>query len=41
MIRGPFDALLFDLGNVVIRIDFDRVFARWAATCGLRRGAAA
>jgi glucose-1-phosphatase len=25
------DALLFDLGNVVIRIDFERVFARWAA----------
>ena len=28
---GPVDALLFDLGNVVIRIDFERVFARWAA----------
>ena len=24
------DALLFDLGGVVIEIDFDRVFARWA-----------
>jgi glucose-1-phosphatase len=24
------DALLFDLGGVVINIDFDRVFARWA-----------
>lgn len=24
------DALLFDLGNVVVRIDFDRVCARWA-----------
>jgi putative hydrolase of the HAD superfamily len=24
------DALLFDLGGVVIDIDFDRVFARWA-----------
>jgi hypothetical protein len=25
------DALLFDLGGVVIEIDFDLVFARWAA----------
>src|SRR5436853_3076735 len=25
------DALLFDLGGVVIETDFDRVFARWAA----------
>ena len=25
------DALLFDLGGVVIEADFDRVFARWAA----------
>jgi FMN phosphatase YigB (HAD superfamily) len=24
------DALLFDLGNVVIDVDFDRAFARWA-----------
>ena len=28
------DALLFDLGNVVIRIDFERVFARWAEHAG-------
>jgi len=28
------DALLFDLGNVVIRIDFERVFACWAADTG-------
>jgi glucose-1-phosphatase len=30
------DALLFDLGNVVFEIDFDRAFARWAqyASCG-------
>lgn len=28
------DALLFDLGNVVIRIDFERVFARWAELAG-------
>lgn len=27
-------ALLFDLGNVLIRIDFERVFARWAALAG-------
>jgi putative hydrolase of the HAD superfamily len=29
------DALLFDLGNVVFEIDFDRAFARWAhhASC--------
>lgn len=25
------DALLFDLGNVIIEVDFDRAFARWAA----------
>jgi len=31
---GPVDALLFDLGNVVFRIDFERVFARWAAHAG-------
>jgi putative hydrolase of the HAD superfamily len=30
----PFDALLFDLGGVVIDIDFDRVFARWARHAG-------
>jgi glucose-1-phosphatase len=28
------DALLFDLGRVVIDIDFDRAFARWAAHAG-------
>ena len=28
------DALLFDLGNVVFRIDFGRVFARWAEHAG-------
>jgi HAD superfamily hydrolase (TIGR01509 family) len=29
------DALLFDLGNVVFEVDFDRAFARWAqyASC--------
>jgi hypothetical protein len=27
-----FDALLFDLGGVVIDIDFQRAFARWAET---------
>jgi hypothetical protein len=25
------DALLFDLGGVVIEVEFDRAFARWAA----------
>lgn len=28
------DALLFDLGNVVIEIDFQRVLARWARDAG-------
>ena len=28
------DALLFDLGNVVIDIDFERAFAHWAACAG-------
>ena len=31
---GSADALLFDLGNVVIEIDFNRVFAHWAAQAG-------
>jgi HAD superfamily hydrolase (TIGR01509 family) len=31
------DALLFDLGRVVIDIDFDRAFARWAAHAGCDR----
>jgi HAD superfamily hydrolase (TIGR01509 family) len=31
---GAADALLFDLGGVVIDIDFNRVFARWAAFAG-------
>jgi len=32
---GSADALLFDLGNVVFEIDFERAFARWAhhASC--------
>jgi putative hydrolase of the HAD superfamily len=29
------DALLFDLGGVIIDIDFGRMFARWAAYAGL------
>jgi putative hydrolase of the HAD superfamily len=29
-----FDALLFDLGGVVLDIDFDRMFARWAHHAG-------
>jgi putative hydrolase of the HAD superfamily len=31
---GGVDALLFDLGGVVIDIDFNRVFARWAEHAG-------
>src|ERR1043165_4426304 len=34
MITNSVDALPFDLGNVVFRIDFERVFARWAAHAG-------
>lgn len=30
------DALLFDLGNVLVEIDFERVFAAWGAAGGLR-----
>src|SRR5947208_14847530 len=30
MTPGGVDALLFDLGGVVIDIDFNRAFARWA-----------
>ena len=30
-----FDALLFDLGGVVVEIDFDRMFARWARHAGV------
>ena len=28
------DALLFDVGGVIVRIDFNRVFARWSALSG-------
>jgi putative hydrolase of the HAD superfamily len=31
MAPGTVDALLFDVGGVVVRIDFNRTFARWAA----------
>ena len=31
MTPGTVDALLFDVGGVVIRIDFNRAFVRWAA----------
>jgi putative hydrolase of the HAD superfamily len=30
----PADALLFDLGGVVMGIDWDRAFLRWAESCG-------
>ena len=33
--EAPVDALLFDLGGVLIEIDFDRVFARWAELAGV------
>ncbi|MGE0310720.1 MAG: HAD family hydrolase [Lautropia sp.] len=32
---APVTALLFDLGNVLIEVDFDRSFAHWAARSGL------
>ena len=32
---APVDALLFDFGGVLIEIDFDRVFARWAELAGV------
>lgn len=28
------DALLFDLGNVIVQIDFERIWAKWAADAG-------
>ena len=34
MTSGAVDALLFDVGGVIVRIDFNRVFARWAALAG-------
>jgi putative hydrolase of the HAD superfamily len=34
LVPGCADALLFDLGRVVIDIDFDRVLAVWAARAG-------
>src|SRR3954453_20381123 len=34
MKRSSADALLFDLGGVVIDIDFERVFARWTQHAG-------
>lgn len=36
MTRPAVDALLFDFGGVIIEIDFDRVFARWAQHAGVR-----
>lgn len=32
--RRDVDALLFDLGGIVIAVDFNRVFAAWAALAG-------
>ena len=34
MTQEPVEALLFDFGGVLIEIDFDRVFARWAKLAG-------
>ena len=34
MTSDAVDALLFDVGGVIVRIDFNRVFARWAALSG-------
>ena len=31
---APVEALLFDLGGVIMEIDWDRAFARWAADSG-------
>jgi HAD superfamily hydrolase (TIGR01509 family) len=36
MDRRSVDALLFDIGGVVLEIDFGRAFARWAAHSGER-----
>jgi FMN phosphatase YigB (HAD superfamily) len=35
MTQPPVEALLFDFGGVLIEIDFDRVFARWAELAGV------
>ena len=35
MTDKPVEALLFDFGGVLIEIDFDRVFARWAELAGV------
>ncbi len=32
--HDPAEALLFDLGNVVVRIDFDEAFRSWGASSG-------
>lgn len=31
----PIEALLFDLGNVLVEFDFERAFAQWAARSGV------
>jgi putative hydrolase of the HAD superfamily len=33
--QEPVEALLFDMGGVLIEIDFDRVFQRWAGLAGV------
>lgn len=32
---GDVDAILYDFGGVIIEIDFDRIFARWAELAGV------
>ncbi len=34
MTKPPADALLFDLGGVVMGLDWDPMFRRWAEACG-------
>jgi putative hydrolase of the HAD superfamily len=38
MLSDSVDALLFDLGNVVIEIDFNRAVAHWATHAGCEEG---
>ena len=32
---GEIDAILYDFGGVIIRIDFDWIFGRWAELAGV------
>jgi FMN phosphatase YigB (HAD superfamily) len=35
-VSAKVEALLFDLGGVIVEIDWDRAFSRWAADSGAR-----